>query len=331
MGGDEVPEGAWERSPAVQQLLKSDPTVKDLRGLWTHFFVRVRDILKKRGIALYGWEELVMEKASLEGSRVVSTKADFIRDGGMVDAWWNDKPNEGVPYSIANAGYRTVLTCFDYFYFDLSNLPSFDEPGDAWVGYLDVMKTFSFIPYDYYRNNFTSMRGVRYPENYFKDKTKLREEAKKNIMGIQGALWGENLTEPELFEYQVFPRVMAVAERGWAKDPDWATASAAEYDRAFTRDWSAFANVLGKRELPKLDFYHGGYGYRVPPPGVKRIDGKIMANALFPGMIIRYTTDGSEPTVNSMRYSEPIVAKGTIRFKCFATNGRASVDVRIEN
>ncbi len=70
---------------------------------------------------------------------------------------------------------------------------------------------------------------------------------------------------PGGLEYMLLPRLLGFAERAWAKDPEWALASDTNEIRTLYADaWSSFLNVIGKRELPLLDYYAGGYGYRIP-------------------------------------------------------------------
>jgi hexosaminidase len=74
-----------------------------------------------------------------------------------------------------------VLTCFDHFYFDLAYGESFEEPGDAWIGFLDIDRIYSFIPYDYYRNFKTDVRGRPHAADFFKGKELLSNKGRQNI------------------------------------------------------------------------------------------------------------------------------------------------------
>jgi hexosaminidase len=88
--------------------------------------------------------------------------------------------------------------------------------------------------------------------------------------------------------------------------------------------WSRFANSLGRRELPRLDFLSGGVSYRIPLPGARIENGQLLANVAFPGLEIRYTTGGAEPDATSPLYSGPVAVSGVVKVKAFDTRGRGS-------
>lgn len=329
MAGDEVAHGAWEKSPSVAAYQKQNPTLKTQADLWRHYFGRMKAILKSRGLAMSGWEELAVGQQTGDESRKVIVNEDFVKDNVTLDAWWSIFGHEAMPYKIANAGYKVILTNVDYFYFDMAYVKSFDEPGDAWVGYIDLIKTFSFIPFNYYKNDSVDITGARYTADYFKNQQTLTEKGKANIRGIQGALWAENLVRADLAEYMMLPRLLVLAERAWAKEPSWEAETDAQKARQqFLHDWSVFANVLVKRELPTLTAYHGGYQYYIPSPGVKYDHNEIIVNAL-PGLAIRYTQDGSEPTATSTLYQEPIKPNPTnpTIIKAFIDNDHMSKSI----
>ena len=72
-----------------------------------------------------------------------------------------------------------------------------------------------------------------------------------------------------------------------------------------------------------LDYYNGGYHYRVPKPGLVLKDGQYFANLQFPGMLTRYTSDGSDPDSKSLIYKDPVSATGKgLRFRAFDSRGR---------
>ena len=89
--------------------------------------------------------------------------------------------------------------------------------------------------------------------------------------------------------------------------------------------------MLGKRELPRLSYYLDGFNYRIPTAGAVVNNGKVSANVQLPGLTIRYTTDGSEPTANSKAYPGPIAEKGTIKLQVFDPTGRGGRVVTVDN
>ena len=62
--------------------------------------------------------------------------------------------------------------------------------------------------------------------------------------------------------------------------------------------------------------------YRIPTPGLEAAGGTVRTSIELPGFTLRYTTDGSEPTVKSAVVQGPIPLRGTIRVAAFSTTGR---------
>jgi hexosaminidase len=330
-GGDEVPHGVWQKSPAVLELMRNDPSIKTTDDLWYYFYARVNGMLKQRKLSLYGWEEIAMRKTLLDGKGLYIPNPDFAGQGTQVDVWNNvlGWGAEDLAYQLANAGYKVVLSCVSHLYFDMAYQKSFDEPGYYWGGFTDVDKPFSFIPYDYFRNSSEDKFGAPLDRSVFAGKERLTDYGKQNIVGIQGLLWAENMINAERMEYMMFPKMLALAERAWAAEPQWSNTKGEEYRKQFKSDYSTFLNTLGRRELRRLDSYQGGYQYRIPMPGVKVIDNRVAANVQFPGLEIRYTTDGKEPTMKSNLYTQAIPAKGVLKFRTFNSKGRGSKVVTI--
>jgi hexosaminidase len=324
-GGDEVPPHVWEKSPAYLTLKATHPEIKSTNDLWYYFYGRVNDILKKRNIKLAGWEEMALRKTTLDGKSAYVVNPQFLNENMQVDVWNNvlGDGQEDLAYKLANGGYKVVLTCVTNLYFDMANYKSFDEPGYYWGAYLGIDKFFSFIPYDYFKNADVDKEGHPINRSLFIGKQRLTDYGKENIIGLQGALWAETVKSAERMEYMMFPKLIGLAERAWAKDPSWTTErDTAKARELYNQDWSKFLNILGKRELPRLAYYNSGYSFRIPKPGVILQDGKYISNIQFPGMIIRYTTDGTEPNANSKIYQGPVNATGVVKFRAFDAKGR---------
>lgn len=121
----------------------------------------------------------------------------------------------------------------------------------------------------------------------------------KPFYGLSAQLWSETVRTDEQYEYMVFPRVLAAAERAWHR-AEWENAYkvGVEYSqetqlvnhKALNADWNRFANVLGQRELAKLE--KAGIDYRLPVPGAKIENGHLAMNVQFPGVTLQYSLDG---------------------------------------
>lgn len=327
-GGDEVPAGVWEKSPAVEKLRQQNPELKSTDDLWYYFYGKINDMVQKKGLYLYGWEEIAMRKTMLDGKSHIIPNPDFVGQDIQVDVWNNvlGWGAEDLAYRLANAGYKVVLSCVTHLYFDMSYYKSFDEPGYYWGAYADVDKPFSFIPYDYFKNSKEDRLGNVLDRSIFKGKERLTDYGKQNIVGIQGLLWSETVNSPERLEYMMLPKLIGMAERAWAPTPTWATDAD---EKAYEKAWSVFTNQLGKRELPRLDYFAGGFAYRLPTAGVVIEDNQVKANVQLPGLSIRYTTDGSEPTSQSAIYTKPIPISKNIKMKVFGTNDRGSKTIEV--
>jgi len=324
MGGDEVPAGVWVGSPAVQAYMQAHG-LTNVDDLWFVFYGRVEQILKAQGLLPSGWEEIAVRKTSRNGRRTTIPNPDFAARGWRAYVW-NNVPGDGaedLAYRLANGGYEVVLSPVSNLYFDLAWNQNPEETGLDWGGYVDVRKPFQFIPLDYYRN-------VPVDPSVFVGKDRLTAYGRAHVVGIQGNLWSETLGAEGRLEYMLLPKLFGLAERAWAPDPDWARErDPARSESLYREAWSRFVNVLGKRELPRLDREVSGLNYRIPTPGLKAEGGVVHCSVELPGFTLRYTTDGSEPTGRSPEVRGPIPLRGTVRVAAFNTTGRKGHTARL--
>lgn len=313
IGGDEVPVGAWEVSPACLALIENNAAIKSTMGLRYYFLDRINQMLASKEISLYERQGIALKKTGLDGMAQFTANPDFGGQSVHVVVSNNGVASEDSGNPLANAGYKVILSCASHLYFDMACYKSFEEPGNYRGAYVDVDKPFSFTPHDYLPNRNENTLG-----------SQITDYGNQNIIGIQGMLWTENIRGSEQMEYHLLPKLLGLAERAWAADPRWATELNSEKRKAlYYEAWSAFANVLGKRELPRLDYYHGGYKYRIPSPGAVVRNNRVEANIQLPGFIIRYTTDGKEPTAKSKVYEGPVTTQQTVKLKAFNREGRS--------
>jgi hexosaminidase len=328
IGGDEVPMGVWQQSPACQALLRAG-AVKDLerRTLHAYFVNRAVELLNRRNLRTGCWEECVLTEDYHEGKPLKRPRPELVNQNVTAYVWNNvwGWGQEDVAYQLANAGYDVVLSNATNLYFDLAYDKDPNEPGYYWAGFVDERKPFEFIPLDFYKNAHTDALGNRIDPAVYEHSSRLTKAGARHILGLQGQLWSETLSTGDRLEYAAFPKVIALAERAWAVDPGWATIEdpTARRDQ-LDADWQRFANRLGRRELPRLDYLAGGVHYRIPPPGAAVIDGRVHANVAYPGLAIRFTEDGGAPAMHSRVYDAPFKPSGAVKFKAFSSRGRSS-------
>ncbi len=328
-GGDEVPAGVWEESPACAALINSaeEDRLNGPADLTNYFLRRFNLILKERKLVLAGWEEIALTGAT-HAAGTKEPNPEFLEEDFRTYAWnsvwgWGGEENA---YKLANAGYKVVLCNASNLYFDLAYTNDPEEIGYYWAGFVGSRSPWELIPLDLYRSAQKDVMGNPIPPGAYRKATKLSRTGRQNIIGIQGQLWAENAKGREAMEYLVFPKLLGLAERAWAQNPAWAKVSAtAARQRNLSNAWNRFANTLGQRDLRRLDFLHDGIGYRIPLPGAVVEDGTLRANVAFPGLTIRYTTDGKQPTAASPQYTEPVEVSGeVIKLKTFSSTGRSS-------
>ena len=316
-GGDEVPHGVWTGSPACESV--------GTDNLHDYFLENVYQLLNKNNIKLAGWEEIALTESP--GSPKGPNPA-FVPYKFQAHVWNNvwGWGMEDMAYKLANAGYPVVLSNATNLYFDLSYDKSPEEPGYYWASFVDTYKAFALTPLDIFKtateDNFGNPidRNNQYP-----NRVKLTTQGRQNILGLQGQLWSERAYDQDILEYKVFPKLLGLAERAWTRQPEWATLEDdAIREAQLSQAWNLFANQLGQNELPKLDGFNGGIKYRLPPPGARIIQGKLYANTAFPGLQIRYSQDGTLPTIDSPLYTEPVSTETPIQLRTFSSTGRYS-------
>lgn len=121
---------------------------------------------------------------------------------------WNTKGIEGFPAVLSPAAFT---------YLDLAYSADPHEIGLHWAGYVDERKTFEFQPNDYLGN----------------------------IIGVEAALWSSQLRSFDDVTYQMLPKALGVAERGWNNQ---------------TGDFNRFYSIIVKREMPNWE--RKGYSFK---------------------------------------------------------------------
>ncbi|WP_294963420.1 beta-N-acetylhexosaminidase [uncultured Gilliamella sp.] len=293
-----VEDHPWAKSQACQTFINKG-IVEDIEHLPSYFAVEVSKMIKNNGInRMQAWQD---------GVKFAPNAKSFATDDVTVNFWdtlfWGgyDSASEW-----ANKGYKVIISNPDYVYFDMPYEVNPLESGYYWAArFNDERKVFSFAPDNLPQNAETS---------FDRNGDVFEAEGTMNwpgTYGLSAQIWTEDIRTDEKMAYMAFPRLLSVAERAWHK-ADWETdyKKGVKYKQGETNyvdqkklldDWNRFANLVGQRELEKLDV--AKVSYRLPIPGAKLENGKLMANIVFPGLSIEYSINNGK---SWSRYNGPV-------------------------
>ncbi|MFT7772835.1 family 20 glycosylhydrolase [Roseateles sp.] len=307
LGGDEVPAGAWQQSPASLALMQREG-LKDAPALWSHFFDRIQRLVASHGVLLAGWEEM--------GMRAGKPDPGLAGRGVSLYVWNTTTGAEDLGLRLANAGYPTVLASARHLYFDMAHLRDPAEPGHDWAALVDLDEVFGYVPLDPARQGAVASQAKL---------ERLTSAGRRNVLGLEATLFTETVQNATRADYMLMPRLLAMAERAWSANPPWATASPAKAPALYRADLARFLAQAGTQVLPRLDAERPDLLYRIAPPGLMRDprdSGRVLVNYPWAGQPLRYTTDGSAPTAASPLVAGPIVSHGPVHVTAFDSRGR---------
>jgi hexosaminidase len=233
LGGDEVSADAWTNDSSCQGEWK------DLSALQkTHkFFQQIAQT--NPDIIFSGWQELVQTHEPALGDNIIPAART-----GHIWVWHISSTAQAS--NLANHDYPTVLAYADQTYFDLTYTPELHEPGFAWAS------SFS--------DTHAALSSAVSATKTINETTPSKQT---NIIGIEGALWSENLANYKQMIYMALPKMTGLAEASWS--PSAVTQSNNQVN------WQSLAARLGCSEsgylsyLNKLSQAH----YRGFPNGIK--------------------------------------------------------------
>ncbi len=267
IGGDEAVYTRWEQCPDCQSLMKREG-LSDASELQGWLTNLVAQWMKERGRTVIGWEEIIMRGK-------VSTP--------VVALTWHNVADTA---RVLPDGHKTILTPCTHLYLDFpeSNTPG--EPKHAtWMPPIPLSKTYTMPLNDYSPESATiGVQGCIWSDQF------IHGDMLREILPID-----ENRSE-KYVEYFCLPRMQALSELGWCSE---SRRNYGDFSRRMSRQYARF----DAKEC----------GYRVPEPQVVSetvsTDGSLKISLSCPvaGARVRYTTDGTWPTVHSPIYNgEPI-------------------------
>ncbi|MFT4248190.1 MAG: family 20 glycosylhydrolase [Pseudomonas sp.] len=272
-----------------------DEAIKDQWEASPRVRAQMRALGVKDAHAMQGWFNAQLARyLTGKGRRLIGW--DEILEGGLpesatVMSW------RGVDGAIqaATQGHDVVLSAAGWLYLDNLQTARSDEPAGQ-LSVLSLQRVYELDPVP----------------------AELTPEQRRHVLGAQGQLWTEYVNSPWHIEHALYPRLSAVAEVAWSPMQ--------------ARGWEGFlarlpAQLARYRALG-LGYSDGAFAADIaladgPNPVLAGAPAKVrLGNQAGYGQI-RYTTDGSEPTLQSPRYDAPfpIALPATVKAAVFADNG----------
>ncbi len=193
LGGDEVPEGAWDGSKSANEL-SEHLGLKGRHELQGEYVKRISAIMKERGIPLYGWQDICTDYDDEFHTLVAPTI------GGM-DCWVSPHDlADNVAVKGVKAGYPVIISNVDFFYMDMLYAPHPEEKGLFWGGFTDELRTLAGYP-----DSICPLDGSE----------------KGKVIGVSGKLFAETIRNRQDMDRLLFPKCLGLAERGWNGTPTY--------------------------------------------------------------------------------------------------------------
>lgn len=208
---------------------------------------------------------------------------DEILEGGLapnatVMSWRGEKGG----IAAARAGHDVIMTPFKYCYLDLKQGDDDHEPN---LGYASSLLKDAYH-YKVISDSLTVDQG-------------------QHVLGIQGNLWTESISDWGKLTYMTFPRLYAIAENGWTMNK--------------SKNWEDFTKRL-RHQFDRLD--EQGVRYATSAFNVKidhagKVDGviEVSLGTEVEDLEIYYTLDGSDPDLTSNRYTDNFSIDSTATIK----------------
>lgn len=272
IGGDEAGKKAWQNCPDCLDFMKKEK-MKSHEELQCHMTSRLQRFLNKNGRKMAGWDQILSNNDLSSSSIIYSYRGER---GGI---------------EAANRGLKTVLTPGEILYFDWYQASPSKEI-KAMYGYSPIKKMFLFDPLPITPERAALNESLVAGKEVSSDSVSfILPDKKEYVIGVQGCAWTEYIPTEEHLEYMMFPRLLAISEKGWSPEN--------------SSTWMNFKRRVGKH-IPELK-ERGINSYELHDAPEITSDGKkVTIESENPEALLTYTIDGSTPCKNSKKYIKPI-------------------------
>ncbi len=168
-------------------------------GAWqgsplAHAYARDRGLTTTAEIEAQFHRELIAMIRDTTGRDVAAWEEvglSGVEPGAYAVAWTSAAAGQ----RLASAGHRVVMAPGQAYYLDMAFDRAFESPGAVWAGTVPLPTTCAFDPH---------IDGG--------------EDLPGELIGVQACIWGEHISSIAVLDQLVFPRLDAIAERGWRGD-----------------------------------------------------------------------------------------------------------------
>ena len=333
IAADELPYGAWQKSPICDKFMEDNSIVGDYNALYEMMQSRVYNKLSSYGATMTGWDDILLKLTDKNQSE--TQIKDFFKGDDILLFVWNSDWGQGrqdMIYKYANLGYKTVMSNSSAFYFDMVDDKDLDNVGLSWSGYADYKDMWTVDVFDIFNDSY-GVKKNNITKEYIESSEKIKYSNRDNIIGIQSQIWSETIRNEDILDYMFMPNIIVFSQKAWSKDPKWMSIQD-QSEREITLDdeWNKFTNTIGQRVLPMVDNIYGGLSYDLPKPGGIIKNDSLYANSAFPGLNIKYTLDGSLPNFESMSYTNPVKINkdDIVNLRLFDNKGRGGYSIQVD-
>ena len=333
VGADEIPYGAWRKSPLCDKFMEEKSIIGDYDALYQYQQRRIYDKLSSYGLTMTGWDDILLRLT--EKNQSETQIKDFFKDDDILLFVWNNSWGGGrqdMIYKYANLGYKTIMSNSSAFYFDMVDDKDFDNIGLSWSGYADYKDIWTVDVFDIFNDSY-GVKKNNISTDYINKSEKIDPKNRDNIIGIQSQIWGETIVDEDVLDYMFMPNIIVFSQKAWSQDDSWMSISDKEIkNQTLEIEWNKFTNNLGQRVLPIVDEIFGGLSYDLPKPGGIIVNDSLYANTVFPGLDIKYTLNGTVPDSNSENYTTPVKIKtdDVVHLRLFDKKGRGGNDIKVD-
>jgi len=183
-----------------------------------------------------------------------------------------------------------------------------DAPYKAVMNGNEVIMTPTNPLYFDYANNNTSVDNVYHMDVIYKD---IPADKRHLILGAQANVWAEFIPSENQAEYQVYPRMLALAERVWTNN----TTRFDDFSKRLLAHYPLLDGMGINYRLPDIE------GFAQENVYVGKTD--FLVKSPLPEMKIHYTLDGTIPERTSSLMSKPITISTptTLKMALFSPSG----------